>query len=326
MFDLFSRLKNPAIFQGNLRKKHYFEGWYFKQVGSGNTKIAIIPGISLSEKYRHSFIQVFDGRRGITHYFSYPIEDFIPEKNPFAIEVGGSRFSYDGVKLDIKEHVSIIGDLQYKKITPLRYAWNERGVMGWYGFIPFMETYHGILSLDHFVNGKIEIEGVEYMFSDGKGYIEKDWGKSFPSSWIWMQSNSFSDPEISFMLSIAVIPWLRTSFIGHLAIIRIGDRIINLSTYKGANITLLEKSEDGVLIRIKSRNYLLEVNAFQGKSADLKSPKKGLMTGRTIESLDSKLEVSLWESNNNSLLFDVGLNAGLEIMDFEDELIKGLNF
>ena len=79
------------------------------------------------------------------------------------------------------------------------------------------------------------------------------------------------------------------------------------------------------MIRIKSRKYSLKVNALQGKSANLKSPRKGLMTGRTIESLDSKIEVALWESNNNSLLFDVGLNAGLEIMDREDELIKGLN-
>ena len=29
---MFRRLYNPEIFQGNLRKKQYFEGWYFKQV------------------------------------------------------------------------------------------------------------------------------------------------------------------------------------------------------------------------------------------------------------------------------------------------------
>jgi len=150
---------------------------------------------------------------GVLHTISH-----ILLKRARSIQVAGNRFTYDGMKLEISEHVSIIGKLQYNKITPFRYSWNERGVMGWYGFIPFMETYHGILSLDHFVNGKIEIEGVEYVFLNGKGYIEKDWGKSFPSSWIWMQSNSFSDSEISFMLSIAVIPWLRTSFIGHLAI------------------------------------------------------------------------------------------------------------
>ncbi|WP_243392439.1 MULTISPECIES: tocopherol cyclase family protein [unclassified Mesotoga] len=25
----------------------------------------------------------------------------------------------------------------------------------------------------------------------GKGYIEKDWGRSLPDAWIWMQSNNF---------------------------------------------------------------------------------------------------------------------------------------
>jgi len=32
MIQLIKRILNPAFFQGNLKKKHYFEGWYFKLV------------------------------------------------------------------------------------------------------------------------------------------------------------------------------------------------------------------------------------------------------------------------------------------------------
>ena len=42
IFDILCRLKDPAIFQGNLDKKHYFEGWYFKQVGLDVAKLAVI--------------------------------------------------------------------------------------------------------------------------------------------------------------------------------------------------------------------------------------------------------------------------------------------
>ena len=42
MFDILCRLKDPAIFQENLDKKHYFEGWYFKQVGLDVAKLAVI--------------------------------------------------------------------------------------------------------------------------------------------------------------------------------------------------------------------------------------------------------------------------------------------
>ena len=222
MFDLLSRLKDPAIFQGTLGKRHYFEGWYFKQVGSDGAKLAVIPGISLTGKDSHSFIQVFNGRSGESHYYSLPIEDFKPEKEPFAVVIGSNRFSYEGLELDIENVAK--GSLKYTGITPYRYSWRERGVMGWYGYVPFMETKHGLLSLDHRVSGSITINDDLHTFNNGRGYIEKDWGESFPSSWIWMQSNSFEEQGVSFMFSTAVIPWLGSSFIGHLAIIRFGGK------------------------------------------------------------------------------------------------------
>ncbi|MPN29068.1 hypothetical protein SDC9_176516 [bioreactor metagenome] len=80
------------------------------------------------------------------------------------------------------------------------------GIMGWYRFVPFMECYHGVVSLTHNLNGKIYINNEVHNFKDGKGYIEKDWGSSMPSAWIWMQSNHFNENNSSFMLSIANIP------------------------------------------------------------------------------------------------------------------------
>lgn len=322
MFDLLSRLRDPAIFQGNLDKQGYFEGWYFKQVGLNGAKIAVIPGISLS-KDSHAFIQVFDGRSDKSYYFEYPVDEFRPEKNPFTVVIGDNRFGYEGLELNLEGRIT--GSLSYADLTPYRWNWYERGVMGWYGYAPFLETYHGLLSLDHRVDGVISIDGDEHVFRGGRGYIEKDWGKSFPSSWIWMQSNGFSELGASLMLSTAVIPWLSSSFIGHLAVIRFNNRTINLSTYRGGSITRLEKSEDGVFICVQTKGYVLEVNAIHGDSVSLKSPVKGLMTGRTIESLNSRLEVSVTTKKGDVLFSDIGLDAGLEIMDDKDELIKGLN-
>lgn len=51
------------LFQGHLKKKHYFEGWYFKQVtGDLLYTVAIIPGISIVKNDPHAFIQVMDGK------------------------------------------------------------------------------------------------------------------------------------------------------------------------------------------------------------------------------------------------------------------------
>lgn len=324
MFDLLSRLKDPAIFQGNLEKRNYFEGWYFKHVGSEGAKFAVIPGVSLTGKASHSFIQVFNGLSGESKYVTFSIDDFQPEKDPFRIVIGENHFSYDGVELNIEGIAS--GSLQYQGRTPYHYSCMERGVMGWYGYVPFMETNHGLLSLDHRIDGSMDLGGDIQVFQNGDGYIEKDWGTSFPSSWIWMQSNSFEEKGDSFMLSTAVIPWLGSSFIGHLAIIRTGGKTINLSTYKGGKIVELNKKEKMVSMKIQSKSHTLKVDAVQGEGAYMKSPQRGLMTGRTIESLSSSLKVTLVDKRKSTIVFTgTGLHAGLEIMDDKNELIQGLD-
>lgn len=35
-------------------------------------------------------------------------------------------------------------------------------------------------------------------FSGGRGYIEKDWGQSFPAAWVWLQINYL--PDLSFSI------------------------------------------------------------------------------------------------------------------------------
>ena len=325
MCNLFSRLREPAIFQGSLKKKNYFEGWYFKHVGAeGRRKFAVIPGISLSEEDPHTFIQVFDGFSGESHYIQYSIDEFQPEKNPFGLRIGENSFSLSGISLNIPE-MEISGSLCYSDQTFFKARWFERGVMGWYGYVPFMQTYHGLLSLDHVVDGSLEIQGNQHEFSRGRGYIEKDWGESFPSSWIWMQTNGFQHPKTSLMVSVAVIPWLHSSFIGHLAVLYFNGGLLNMSTYMGGKITSILKDEEGVSLNIETQSHRLEIYARKGETVSLRSPQKGEMTGRTIESLSSSIEVRLFSKPGHELLFSgTGKYAGLEIMDEEDELISGL--
>ena len=80
-----------------------------------------------------------------------------------------------------------------------------------------MECYHGILSMNHSINGTLILNGKTLSFDKGRGYMEKDWGHSFPEGYIWMQSNHFSKKETSIKISVAKIPWLRSSFIGFIA-------------------------------------------------------------------------------------------------------------
>jgi len=116
-----------------------------------------------------------------------------------------------------------------------------------------METYHGLISMDHVVDGSVVINGEERVFEGARGYIEKDWGSSFPSSWVWLQANCFKERGVSLMVFAAVIPWLHHSFVGHLTVFLHRGKVINLSTYCGGKLTRLEKTDTGVSMRVRAR-------------------------------------------------------------------------
>ena len=75
----FYKIFHPAIFQGSLKKKNYFEGWFLKHVTSdGGTVLSIIPGIALNPTDSHAFIQIMDGN----DMMAFQVGDdarFIPE-------------------------------------------------------------------------------------------------------------------------------------------------------------------------------------------------------------------------------------------------------
>ena len=64
--------------------------------------------------------------------------------------------------------------------------------------------------------GELVHEGTASSMDGGRGYLEKDWGAAFPAGYVWLQTNHFSDPATCLTGSIAVIPWLRSEFPGHI--------------------------------------------------------------------------------------------------------------
>ena len=64
--------------------------------------------------------------------------------------------------------------------------------MGPFKYLPKMECKHNIFSMNNQVNGKIIINGQEYLFNNDLGYIEGDYGTSFPNNYIWIQANNLN--------------------------------------------------------------------------------------------------------------------------------------
>ena len=187
--------------------------------------------------------------------------------------------------------------------------------MGWYSFVPFMECKHGVVSMGHSLSGGLQI-GDQYVdFSGGTGYIEKDWGGSFPESWIWLHCNTFNNTQASFTFSVAKIPWLGPYFIGFISYLRLEDRIINFSTWSKARIEKLEYNSKTLNLRLANKKYLLEIVAINNQAGQLKAPVKGSMTRIIKETVDASLDLKLSDRSGNILFHDQGSRAGMEIIE-----------
>jgi len=314
----------PEVFQGKMSSKIYFEGWYFKHVSKTLEHVySFIPGISLNPENPHAFIQVINGLTGITQYIEYPLSSFSFNRNYFKVQVGDSVFTADSILLNINSPlIKVSGRLSYSGSLKYPSSLLSPGIMGWYSFVPFMECKHGVVSVSHRIDGTLLIDSQLLNFSGGKGYIEKDWGKSFPESWIWFQSNNFSNPDACIMMSIAKIPWLGSFFTGFLGFLYHNGTFYPFSTYHKSEITALNLVDEKLILGFKGKKYQLSVTATLKKTGILLAPKSGKMSRRIKESVDSELDVVLSDNKGIEIYHDKASRAGLEVIDGIFEIVK----
>ena len=302
------KINQPQLFQGKLDNKHYFEGWYFKHVNQDGTRtIAFIPGISLDGEERHSFVQVIISPDVRTYYFKFPIEDFKTSESPFSVTIGENVFSMAGCKINLNDPItgmSISGALNYADTKPIRKSVFMPNIMGFFAYIPKMECNHGVLSMTHQVSGHVAFgEALSIDFTDGKGYIEKDWGTSFPSAYIWIQANHFEGTEDSFMCSIANIPFGLFSFRGLIANLHYQGEEYRFATYNRTKIKDYIIEENRITFELIKGEVSLKCEAHLSESGALKAPEKGEMLRTIKEGLGGEVTLVL---NRKGLAPEIG--------------------
>jgi hypothetical protein len=120
--------------------------------------------------------------------------------------------------------------------------------------------------MSHVLEGQLTIDGKSVDFGGGKGYIEKDWGKSFPREYVWMQSNHFINTGTSFMFSEAIIPFKVFHFNGLIISLIVQGQEYRFATYNGAKVTAKAIKSDSVIYEIKKGRLKLIVEAFNEKN------------------------------------------------------------
>ena len=78
------------------------------------------------------------------------------------------------------------------------YGWGQpqqfqQATAGWLSYLPIFEPGWQILMAHGLATGWIEWQGNRYEFTNAPAYSEKNWGRSFPEKWFWVNCNSFNE-------------------------------------------------------------------------------------------------------------------------------------
>lgn len=318
-----SKIKHPLLFQGSSKSKEYFEGWYYKQVSKDEKSvISFIPGISLFNNDVHSFLQYIftyiDGSNEKiikTGYIRYAVQDFKVNHSPFMLQIGQNIFTENRVSIKVNnDNIDMEGEIELGGLTSIKRSILYPSIMGYFAYIPKMECCHGIISMNHSISGILRINDKEIDFNKGKGYIEKDWGSSFPKKYIWIQCNNFKSENTSMFCSIAHIPFMKKSFLGHISNVVINEKEYRFATYNNSKFKIESISNGKISLLLENSNVKLKIETTMSEGVELVSPHQGKMQGVIKESLAGDIKLYLYDKEDKIIYEDTGKMAGIEIV------------
>lgn len=280
----------------NHKQNNYFEGWYYKLLNKeGTITLSIIVGVSKTKDDSHAFIQIISNYNNQTYYIRYPIASFKAYK-PFKLVLDNNVFTKHSICLHIVDKVIIHGTIQLDTYTKIDTSMYAPTIMGPFSYIPWMECVHAVISLRHTLKGSLTLNDNVLSFDNGIGYIEKDYGTSFPSRYIWIQSNMPNHLD-SFFFSYATIPMHGFQFNGLICILEINQVQYRFATYNGAYVSNLKQHNNTLQFTIKRGFTKLVCTLSNHQAHPLVAPKKGSMKHIIHESLDGVIEIQFYRKH-----------------------------
>lgn len=265
------------------KKEKYFEGWYFRH--GGETPFSFIVGVTKCAD-AHGFVQYID--RKTSRYFRFPLSDFSFSERDMTISMGKNRFSLKGIMADLGgESDKIKCRVRYDSVIAYKKTAYAPSVMGPFSYLP-MPCSHAVASMRHNASGSIETEG-KTLAVNGFGYVEKDFGKSFPQNYFWMHA---ADSVTSVMFAVA---WpLIFGIRGFLCVVSHAGKQYNLSLYSGAKLTVRALTREKAVITVKKGKHKLSFTAGSRNGKKLAAPARGGKMSHTVyEDLSADCAINL---------------------------------
>jgi hypothetical protein len=318
MNNLFRSFTHPFNFHASTKRRPFFEQWYYKLVDStGGNSFVIVPGVYRGKKadQDHAYIQILDGRWNQVVFQKYPIDGLqyglvLPD-----LRIGSSRFTPESLKLDFDHpRKRIYGEICFGDIATYPSTVFSPGVMDWYMWVPFLQCYHSVINMDHSLQGNLVVDRQKIFFDEGRGCIEKNWGSTLPSAWVWYQSNHFSHSDASLSAAIATVPRNRKAFAWFYFALNCEGELYTFTSYDKAEIEMLVITKSMVKVSVRDATQRMTCTIQRGEMADLYAPTPNGMTGRIPITMEATVDTclsSLSQGKSTVIFNDIGRYAGL---------------
>ncbi|MEG0592172.1 MAG: tocopherol cyclase family protein [Coprobacillus sp.] len=285
-----------------------FEGWYFRVVDN-KISIAVIIGIAKTSEKQEAFIQVFHTLSQKSERVSFDIEEFHYQDVPFMINIKNIILKKHYVHIE-DENLSVLIDLEINMPKYIKKSLYAPTIMGPFAYFKNMQCNHAITNLKSYTKGYIDYLDKRY-YINGTIYQEKDWGTSFPTKYIWVQSHCCHEKRAILFLSCATIPLNKIGFTGIIMTLIIDDKEFHIASYYGAYIVKAKKMGNSYILIIRQGRYLIKCYLRMGPTYILDAPREGQMTRQIEESLLGYTIIKIYKYKKciETLTFD---NCGIE--------------
>jgi hypothetical protein len=294
-------IKKPSNLQGNFDRKKYFEGWFHKIYSAKyNASFILIYGYATGNSTnKFGFIQVhIPNQQPLVMYFNK--NEIICDSNQHIVQMGEHIFTTNKIDINTKE----IGIQLHLNDNQTIHTYKNS--MGYNYVIPNLPCYHAILNKSHKVSGEIRTKNTCFVMDQEMGYLEKNWGISFPENYIWLHAVDPTNAEVNLLFSQAEIKYMGRTFLRHLGYLKFKDDYIDLHQLKSIVVSSSSISPEKQHIRFSSKLIELEISIILGQQIIFKGPQDGALSRDIVHYTDAFIEVKLKRNSETTLFRLVG--------------------
>lgn len=290
--------------------KQGFLNWTFSLVDETKQIVVILSVEILNKEGHESYtLSIRSNKEGLDRV----LEQSSGQADKESITIGESSFSKQGIHLELEEagwHLR--GEIGFEEQVETQQSKWRPGIMGPYRFLPFLQSYHEVISLRHRLTGYLQFNGEKISFNEGRGYSEKEWGRKSPRIWIKAQCSHFKGHDMALMVGVARIPFLLEYYTSFAVPLYYKGHLEVFASYNGGQIAKLYRYKGYVHLIITQKSEILDLKIYGSDETPLIMDRRSHRIKDIYECLTAKVEVRLIQSGH-VILEDVGNCCHLEM-------------